>query len=335
MKVVSLFSGAGGLDLGFVRSGAQIIWANDIDPDSVKTYAENVGDHIVLGDIEKIKESDVPDADAIIGGFPCLGFTVAKGKSRTVLDPHNFLYLEFLRITKYVRPKYFLIENVPGMIRGKDFKNFFEKMIQDFVDSGYTIKYKVLRAADYGVPQTRDRVIIVGARNDIEYHFEFPDPTHSGKAVLRIDDNHLQPWVTLKEAIGDLPQNYDERIPNHAGTKHKVKINGYVGNRVLYWDKPSPTIMGRGSRTGGPVIHPHPSLKRRLSVRETARIQSFPDNFIFFGSISSQYAQVGNAVPPLLAFRLGQQMMRALGEKPRKFDRKEWKLPWVHRIPEI
>ena len=143
------------------------------------------------------------------------------------------------------------------------------------------------------------------------------------------------PWITLKEAIGDLPEEYNENIPNHVGTKHRVKINGYLGNRILEWDKPSPTITGRGSRTGGPVIHPHPNLKRRLSVRECARTQTFPDDFIFYGSVSSQYAQVGNAVPPLLAFRLGQQMMRALNEEPRRFNRREWKLPWVQKIPEV
>jgi len=199
MKAVSLFSGAGGLDLGFIRSGTQIVWANDIDPDSVKTYIANIGDHIILGDIRKIKETDIPDADVVIGGFPCLGFTIAKGKLRTTTDPHNFLYLEYLRIVKYVKPEYFLIENVPGMVQRKDFKIFFEKMIHDFVVAGYNVKYKILMAADYGVPQKRKRIIIVGGSNDIEFRFIFPNPTHSNS--LERNNGILQPWVTLKEAI--------------------------------------------------------------------------------------------------------------------------------------
>jgi len=328
MKVVSLFSGSGGLDLGFIRSGAQIIWANDIDPNSVKTYIQNIGDHIVQGDIRQFGEKDLPDADVVIGGFPCLGFTISKGKTRTVNDPNNFLYQEYLRIVKYVMPKYFLIENVPGMIKGEDFKKFFKKMIQDFMNTGYVVKYQILRASDYGVPQLRERVIIVGARNDIKFHFNFPKPTHSKDGFIRLDNFHLEKWVTLKEAIGDLLENYDERIPNHVGTRYKVVLDGFQGNRPLDWDKPSPTIIGRS-------IHPHPNLKRRLTIRENARIQSFPDDFVFYGSIISQYRQVGNAVPPILAFRLAQEMMKALGEEPRKFNRSEWKLPYVHRIPEV
>jgi len=328
MKVLSLFSGVGGLDYGFIKSGANIIWANDIDPYSVKTYTENIGDHIVQGDIKKFREKDIPDVDVVIGGFPCLGFTSSKGKNRSILDPNNFLYLEYLRIVKYVMPKYFLIENVPGMIKGKDFKKFFEIMIQDFINTGYVVKYQVLNAANYGVPQKRERVIIVGVRNDIKYRFEFPRPTHSSKIFQELDGNHLDTWVTLKEAIVDLPENFDGRIPNHIGTTYKVVLDGYQGNRPLDWNEPSYTIMGRS-------IHPHPNLKRRISIREAARIQSFPDDFIFFGSLTSQYRQVGNAVPPILAFRLGQQMMKALGEEPRKFNRREWKLPYVYKIPEI
>ena len=289
MKIISLFSGAGGLDLGFVKAGGNIIWANDYDKDAVKTYMQNIGEHIILGDIRNISENDVPNGDAVIGGFPCLGFTVARGKVRKVDDPHNFLYLEFLRITKKVMPKYFLIENVPGMTAGEEFKKFFQKMIDDFTEAGYTVKYKILNAADYGVPQIRRRVIIVGARKDEEYRFTFPEPSYSKFPEVTLGGKRLEKWITLKEAIGDLPESYDSKIPNHVGTAHKVKINGYVGNRPLSWDAPSPTIMGRGSKTGGPVIPPHPSLKRRLSVRETARI----------------------------------------------LIRKEWKIPWSSRIPEI
>lgn len=324
MDVVSLFSGAGGLDLGLVKAGANIVWANDIDQDAVETYKKNIGDHIVLGDIKDIDVNDIPDCDVIVGGFPCLGFTVAKGCSRDIKDENNFLYLEYLRITEAKKPKVFLIENVPGIKRGLSFKEFFEKMINEFNDIGYDVQYKTLRAADFGVPQKRDRVIIIGIRKDQKLKFVWPKETHSEEITL----TNSQKWITLEEAIGDLPEMWDDSVPNHTGTKHKVKINNYMGNRKLDWKSPSPTILGRGSKSGGPVIHPHPNLKRRLTARECARLQSFPDDFIFIGSNSSCYAQIGNAVAPLFGFRLAQQLMRMFGEEPNPYNEEDWDLPW-------
>lgn len=328
MNVISLFSGAGGLDLGFTKAGANIIWANDIDEKAVETYKENIDDHIILGDIKEISVTDIPDADMIIGGFPCLGFTVAKGSSRDIGDEHNFLYLEYLRITESKKPKVFLIENVPGIKRGLSFKDFFEKMIEDFRKIGYNIEYKTLRASHFGVPQNRDRVIIIGIRDDLDWKFDWPKETHSENQTLTGE----KPIITLKDAISDLPEMWDENIPNHVGTKHKVKINNYLGNRKMDWNKPSPTILGRGSRSGGPVIHPHPNEKRRLTVRECARLQSFPDDFIFIGSNSACYAQIGNAVAPFFGFRLGQKIMELFGEEPNKYKPEDWDLPWNSKI---
>lgn len=334
MKVVSLFSGPGGLDLGFKLAGAEIIWANDIDRDAVRTYRHNVG-HAVCGDVRKIDASEVPGGDIVIGGFPCLGFTIARGKRRRVTDEENFLYLEFLRIVKARRPDFFLIENVPGMVSGRRFRELFEQMVRRFERVGYRVKHDILNAADYGVPQVRRRVIILGAREGAA-ELSFPEPTHSRVPRVTLDGRRLPRWVTIREAISDLPEPGDpsaKNVLNHHGTRHKVKINNYLGNRPLQWDRPSPTIMGRGSRTGGPVIHPHPNRHRRLTVRECARLQSFPDDFEFFGCKSSQYAQVGNAVPPLFAFRLAQAVLESAGEKPRRFNPEEWKIPWAHRIP--
>ncbi|MCD6371328.1 MAG: DNA cytosine methyltransferase [Candidatus Aenigmarchaeota archaeon] len=330
MRIISLFSGAGGLDLGFKKAGAKIVWANDIDKDHGITYKHNVGD-IVVEDIKKINVEDIPDADMIIGGFPCLGFTVAKGKYRKVNDDYNFLYKEYLRVLRYKKPSYFLIENVPGMIRGEQFKRFFDNMISEFESAGYNVKIRILNAADYGVPQKRKRVIILGVAKGIDKELAYPTPTH---ADPRLKVN-LEPWITIREAIGDLPLEECNNIPNHVATKHKVKVNNFLGNRVLKWNEPAPTIMGRGSRTGGPVIHPHPELHRRLSVRECARLQSFPDDFIFYGSTSSMYAQVGDAVPPLLAFRIAQSVLSSTGYNYKKFRPEEWKLPWVKRIPSV
>jgi DNA (cytosine-5)-methyltransferase 1 len=335
MRVVSLFSGAGGLDLGFIKAGAKIVFANDIDSDHVETYKRNIGDFIIRDDVANINPKDIPDADIVIGGFPCLGFTIAKGKFRRVDNKYNFLYKYFLKIVEVKRPNYFLIENVPGMMRGKEFAMFFKKIIEEFKQVGYLVTYSnpPLNAANYGVPQIRKRIIILGTRNFLEKRLDsFPPPTHNQKN-----------WVTIKEAIGDLPLEENLNIPNHVACKHKVTINGYLGNRPLYWDKPSPTIMGRGSRTGGPVIHPHPNAHRRLTVRECARLQSFPDDFIFYsprrkkgkeilhGSISSEYAQVGDAVPPLFAFRLAQHVMRLAGFSPKEFNPREWELPWLKK----
>lgn len=320
MKVISLFSGAGGLDIGFFKAGCKIIWANDIDGDSCETYSSYLGNHIKCEDICDINPKDVPDGDIVIGGFPCLGFTVAN-INRKVSDKGNMLYHEFLKFLKEKETKYFLVENVPGIRKGLNFKDNFSRMIKEFRNAGkigYYVKTETLNSANFGVPQKRRRVIILGTRKDIPDRIVHPNPTHA-----------KENWIKIKDAISDLPLEPTGEIPNHVGTKHKVRINGYVGNRPLFWDKPSPTIMGRGSRTGGPVIHPHPERTRRLTVRECARLQSFPDDVIFSGSISSQYAQVGNAVPCLMAFRIAQKIMRDSGERPKKFKASEWKLPWV------
>ena len=165
MKVVSLFSGAGGLDLGFKMAGHEIIWANDLYGDAVETYRHNIGNHIVCEDITKVSADDVPDCDIIIGGFPCQGFSVANTK-RHEDDERNALYKQLIRIIDAKQPKFFLAENVKGLTnlaKGK----VFQMILQDFTNLGYKVTSKVLNAADYGVPQTRQRVIIVGVRNDL------------------------------------------------------------------------------------------------------------------------------------------------------------------------
>lgn len=338
MKVLSLFSGCGGIDLGFMKAGASIVWANDIDKDAVKTYKRNLGEDIVCKDIYNVLPEESPnDVDLIVGGFPCLGFTLAKGKSRTIDDSNNILYQQYIKILEKKLPKYFLIENVPGMKSGKEFNTFFEQMMIDFQNvglnskitnkKGYRIKYETLLASDYGVPQNRKRLIIIGTRNDIENEPMYPEPTHTKDTGK---NKHLLPHITIKEAISDLPPMFDENFPNHIGTKHKVKINGYVGNRQLDWDKPSPTITGRGSRTGGAVIHPHPNRERRLSVRECARIQTFPDNFIFTGSNGANFAHIGNAVPPILAFHIAKEFKKVIDNEHIVFNPKDWELPWLN-----
>lgn len=298
-SVISLFSGCGGLDLGFIRAGFDIIFANDIDKEACESYRKNIGSHIICKDIYTLSADEIPNADILIGGFPCLGFTIANGKNRDLNSHYNALYLEYARVLKAKQPKYFLVENVAGIQSGKGFKeNFYQNILPTFQGCGYKLQYTILNASDFGVPQNRKRVIIIGQRNDINKSVDFPKPLPNKPK-------------TLFDAIGDLPLDYDENIPNHTGSRHKIKITGYIGNRILSWDKPAPTITGRGSRGGGAVIHPHPNLHRRLSVRECARIQSFPDDFIFCGSNGAAYAQIGNAVPPLMSYFIANEFKKA------------------------
>lgn len=325
MKIISLFSGCGGLDLGFIKAGFEVVWANDFDKEAVQSYRENIGSHIVHDSIYNIQTEDIPDADILIGGFPCLGFTVAKGKSRELDCDYNQLFQEYARVLEAKQPKYFVVENVTGIKSGKEFNSFFHNVIlKKFKEAGegYSVKYDTLISSAFGVPQNRKRVIILGTRNDVK-----DEPNFAPRVVDKL--------LTLKDAIADLPLEYDLSIPNHIGSKHKVKINGYVGNRQLDWDKPSPTITGRGSRTGGAVIHPHPNRHRRLTVRECARIQSFPDDFIFKGSNGACFAQIGNAVPPIMSFFIANEFRRLFGLEALEFSKTEWKLPYKNKIDNL
>jgi DNA (cytosine-5)-methyltransferase 1 len=297
MKVVSLFSGAGGLDLGFIKAGHEIIWANDNFQDAVKTYRKNIGDHIVCEDISKIPSEAIPDHDILIGGFPCQGFSVANS-NRGENDERNKLYLELLRVLVDKQPKFFLAENVKGILSLMHGK-IFEMIISDFEKAGYRVKYKVLNAANYGVPQKRERVIILGVRNDIDFVLKHPEPTHIEGSNLFGDKKS---WVSIGEALSDIPEPEEEHnLTNHTYSKFKLKFNGYLGNRAIDPNKPAPTVTARGDEKGGVVVLHHPNNHRRMSVRELALAQSFPIDFLFEGNNSSAYRQIGNAVPPLLA----------------------------------
>ncbi len=294
MKVVSLFSGAGGLDLGFIMAGHTIIWANDLYEDAVETYRKNIGDHIICEDISKIDAADIPDCDIVIGGFPCQGFSVANTK-RHADDTRNALYKQLIRVIDAKKPKFFLAENVKGltnMLGGK----VFEMILSDFRALGYTVCAKVLNAADFGVPQTRQRVIIVGVRSDLDFEYIFPSPTHDKNGI-----NGLPKWVGVLSALSAIPDpDQPNDLPNHEYSKYKLEFNGYLGHRPLDPDKPAPTVTARGDSKGGVVILPHPNATRRMSCRELATVQSFPLRFEFAGNRSSVYRQIGNAVPPLL-----------------------------------
>jgi DNA (cytosine-5)-methyltransferase 1 len=289
-RIVSLFAGCGGLDSGFLKNDAYThVLVNDFDKEACNTYEANFKIKPICGDVKKLTE--IPDCDLLIGGFPCQGFSMAN-PYRTENDKRNELYLEILRILKLKKPSYFLLENVKGLLNmggyetAEDKKNktgkIMKVILEDLRACGYKVSFKLFEIKLYDVPQKRERVIIIGVRDDIAFVPKWPEPSNT--------------ILTLKDAIGDLPIDYNPEI-QHVGTHHKCAVTGFLGNRELPWDEPSPTITGRGGGSGGPVIHNHPSLKRRLTVRECARIQSFPDSFKFCGSISSMYRQLGNAVP--------------------------------------
>ena len=300
MKIVSLFSGIGGFDLGFIRTGHHVVWANDIWKDAVETYKLNIGNDIEYKDIRDIPSCEIPNCDMIIGGFPCQGFSLAN-KGRNEQDDRNFLYLEFVRILGDKQPAFFIAENVKGILSlGKG--RVFEMICKDFEEIGYDVTYSVLNAANYGVPQTRERVLIFGKRKGLQININFPPiPTHQKtNGISLFDDKHQ--WVSIGEALKNIPHpDETHNLDNHEPSKYKLRFNGYLGHRVINPNMPSPTITARGDEKGGVVVHHHPNNERRLSARETAVIQSFPIDFKFYGTKTSVYRQVANAVPPKLA----------------------------------
>lgn len=316
MKIVSFFAGAGGLDLGFQQAGFDIIWANEFDKEIWETYEKNHPNTILdKRSIVDIPEEEVPECDGIIGGPPCQSWSEA-GAQRGIKDKRGQLFYDFIRILTAKQPKFFLAENVSGMLlsRHSDALENIKEMFRG-AGIGYELSFKMVNSSDYNVPQDRKRVFFIGIRKDLNFKYEFKEPNFEK--------------ITLKEAIYDLKDNvlagleYNKTngencvIPNH-----EYMIGGFSSmymsrNRVRSWDEQSFTIQAGGRHA---PIHPQaPKMKfieqnvrvfvpgkehlyRRLSVRECARIQTFPDNFIFhYDNISAGYKMIGNAVPVNLA----------------------------------
>lgn len=307
MRIVSLFSGAGGLDLGMINAGHRIVWANDNDTDAVATYRENIGDHIVEGNIAEFPSDQIPNCDVVVGGFPCQGFSQAN-LLRFEKDKRNALYLEFLRIIQDKQPKYFLAENVRGILSLAEGKAI-ERIECDFRNAGYRVDKKLFNVADYGVPQSRMRVIIAGTRKDLDKKkdYKFPIKTHSKPTLIKTDE--FYPWVTIGMALDQIPEpESDHRLENHIYSKYKVTNRNFTGHRTTDPNKPSPTILARGNGKGGVCAIQHPKNHRRMSIREQALIQTFPIGFKFVGAMNSCYRQVGNAVPVKFAECLGRML---------------------------
>ena len=304
MKVISLFSGAGGLDLGFIMAGHEIIWANDIDKDAVETYRHNICENIIQGDITTLNLNDIPDGDMVVGGFPCQGFSQANLK-RSIDDGRNILYRYFCKVVELKKPKFFIAENVKGILSLGN-GTVIQQIISDFEILGYTVNVKLVNMADYGVPQTRQRVIIVGQNQSVPtVKFHFPKQTNSHNGV------DLPKWISIKAAIEHFPDpDLPNDVLNHICSVYKVTYRNFTGHRKTDSEKPSPTILARGNGKGGVCAIPHYNGLRRLTVRESASIQTFPEDFFFCGAMGSCYRQVGNAVPVRFAKLLGEEFKR-------------------------
>ena len=300
VKVISLFSGSGGLDLGFLETGKfEIIYANDFNYQACETYTHNIGNHIVCEDISKLK--NLPKADVIIGGPPCQGFSTAN-PSRSFDDPRNQLFKEYARIIKEVQPKVFLMENVSGMVTMQNGK-VFELIRKELSNCGYKLSYKLLNARDYGVPQSRRRMIVIGVRNDINIEFEFPKPTHNEDNYKTVGEVLIKKPISKNcpnHSVGKLTELNLKRvmhIPEGGSMKHcpeELQNNSDLKRAMRRLDskKESYTIVHNNCDH-----YYHPTENRRITIREMARLQGYPDSYVFLGSKSEQSRQVGNSVP--------------------------------------
>jgi DNA (cytosine-5)-methyltransferase 1 len=327
MKLLSFFAGAGGLDLGFQKAGFEVLWANEYDHQIWKTYERNHPDTVLdRRSITEIEASELPDCDGIIGGPPCQSWSEA-GKLRGINDHRGQLFYDFIRILREKKPKFFLAENVSGIL-AKPHAEALGRIKRLFADSGYKLHLKLLNAKDYGVPQDRKRVFFVGIRDDILCSYRFPKPAEKK--------------VFLKDAISDLTESAipatDKNHTNGARClipNHEYMVGGFSSmflsrNRVRTWDEPSFTIQAGGRHA---PIHPQApkmeklapdqfrfipqkeNLYRRMSVREAARIQTFPDDFIFYYELlAAGYKMAGNAVPVILAQHMATSIKLALKE---------------------
>lgn len=324
MKIVSLFTGAGGLDLGFEKAGFRTIWANEYDKAIWETFEHNFPKvKLDKRSVVDISPEEIPDADGIIGGPPCQSWSEA-GAGRGINDSRGQLFNDYIRILKVKQPKFFLVENVSGILHPKHAKSF-NRFIKSFEDARYKVSWKLLDANDYNVPQNRLRVIIIGYRKDLKKKFEFPEP-EKYKPVLK---DAIWDLRRAKSAKDKNKTNGDKlAVPNHEYMNGGFSTIYMSRNRVRSWDEPSFTIQAGGRHA---PIHPKaPKMKfisqnkrifepghedeyRRLSVRECARIQTFPDDFIFkYEDIANGYKMIGNAVPVNLAYAIAKQIGKDL-----------------------
>ena len=333
MDVVSFFAGCGGLDLGFEQAGFRVIWANEFEAHCRSTYVRNhPNTEFVLGDICKIDPNTIPDSDGFIGGPPCQSWSVG-GKQKGLDDERGQLFLKYIELINAKKPKFFVIENVKGMLDDK-FKNVFEYFVNRLESAGYDVKWALMDAVNYHIPQNRERIFFVGFRKDLNITFTFPVPSSDEVITLdqAIGDITEEPNRFSSGKMKDLDNSVGEncQCPNHDVLTSKFGSFYFRGNRRRGWQQPSFTINATAEFA---PLHPSsPKMMyyghenwnfqkdkleeyRRLSVRECARIQTFPDNFIFnYDNIKDAYKMIGNAVPPRLGKEIAMSILNAFNQ---------------------
>lgn len=289
----SLFCGAGGLDMGFDHAGFRTIWANDFDADACKTHQNWSKANVVCGDISKVDYSAIPVSDVMLGGFPCQGFSLSG--PRKIDDSRNVLYKHYVKLVRQNKPMAFIGENVKGLLTMGG-GQIIEAIVADFSECGYDVFYKLINAKNFGVPQDRERVIIVGFRKDLKVNsFELPET--NGETM------------TLRDAIGNMPEAKSGEVCNAPYSSRYMSRNRKRG-----WDDVAYTVPAMAKQVtlwpGSPDMEKvdkdlwrfgDNGITRRLSWREVAAIQTFPTDLEFCGDLTSIYKQIGNAVPVKLA----------------------------------
>jgi DNA (cytosine-5)-methyltransferase 1 len=324
LKLVSFFSGCGGLDLGlhggfsylgqhFPEHGISTVFASDINKAAVETFNRNfksseafqhdILELLALPDQNSPLKPLIDKVDIVAGGFPCQDFSLA-GKRGGLNVKRGRLYLALAAAVQKLKPSVFIAENVKGLVTWENGLAL-KTIIDDFAKLGYRVEHKLMNAADFGVPSSRIRIIIIGIRDDLDGDFIWPEETHSQDGIRK------PKWVSAAEALKDLenPEKLNS-LPNAGFSKAKHRP-GSQGNNKIKADAPAPTM--RAEHHGN--IEFHYSLERRLSAREAARIQSFPDDFVFVNSTTDAYRQVGNAVAPVFAWHIGKSIQQFLSRQ--------------------
>lgn len=332
MKIASLYSGCGGMDLGFKLEGFEIVWANDINHFACETYKKKIGNHIVEGSIADVDLSEIPDCEIMLGGFPCQDFSLIW-KRRGLETERGNLYKYFVDAVALKEPKIFIAENVKGLLTvdgGKAIK-VIEKDFRETGKYGYDTTINLVNFADYGTPQHRQRVLIIGVRKDLKLKFEMPEPMYDkesyigarkaleGVEKVPYNNEHQNIQEKTAERLAMIPQggNYTD-IPKDSPYYVKGMISHVY--RRLHPDRPSTTIIAAG---GGGTWGYHFDEPRPLTNRERARLFGYPDDFEFIGSIAEVRRQIGNSVPPVGIRPIGRYMWELLEQEKEKTKERE------------
>ena len=325
-RIVSLFSGCGGLDLGFSKAGYDIVYATDYADHLKETYDKNHEVNLNIEDIRELEYDDLPECDGIIGGPPCQSWSLAGNHLRGSDDERGAVFYNYIEIIEHKKPKFFVAENVPGIISKRNIDEF-KQIIEKFQELGYNVKYKKLNSAYYNVPQARKRVIIVGIRKDIDFEYHFPEPSEE----MTVQKEALKDMPESKPSEGE-PNNPDSlKLPNHEHFVGSYSSRYMSRNRVRTWDEPAYTVQANARHQ---KIHPKaPKMEkiekdnwkfkegeedkyRRYSVREAARLQTFPDDFLLeYDTIRNGYKMIGNAVPVNLAKAVANSIKNGVDKK--------------------